>query len=70
MSYLLEKEIQTRDFFYPLHLQPCYKNFKLNVIDFPISEMIYNQGISLPSSYSLTKSQLQYISKSIADYYL
>jgi len=25
-KYLLESDIQTRRFFYPLHLQPCYKN--------------------------------------------
>jgi len=62
-EYLLKNEIQTRKFFYPLHLQPCYQDsdfvgeFKNN--EFPNSTSIYNMGISLPSSYSL-KQKDQY----------
>ena len=29
-KYLLNKGIQTRDIFYPIHRQPCYKKYKLN----------------------------------------
>jgi len=69
-EHLLEKGIQTREFFYPLHLQPCYNNLDLTFGSFPVSERIYNKGISLPSSYSLQGSQLQYITDSIINYYL
>jgi perosamine synthetase len=56
--------IQTRRFFYPLHLQPCYKKTLDIVHKYPISEKIYNKGLSLPSSYQLTnKDQSKVISK-------
>ena len=71
-KYLLSKEIQTRRFFYPLHLQPCYKDPKLciNVGDrFQNAEKIFNEGISLPSSFVLTDKEQNYIIKSIIEYY-
>jgi perosamine synthetase len=60
-EYLLNKEIQTRRFFYPLHLQPCYtKNESIsgrNNRNFIISEEVYGKGISLPSSYLLKEEE-------------
>src|SRR5580700_5635061 len=56
-AFLRGHNIQTRRFFCPLHLQPCYADRKhVQIIDpdFRISERIYRQGISLPSAYSLT----------------
>jgi len=55
-TFLQKNAVQTRRFFYPLHLQPCYRDRKLNRSDFPVSEQIYSRGISLPSSYHLTES--------------
>jgi perosamine synthetase len=55
-AFLQKNGVQTRRFFYPLHLQPCYRDRKFNRSDFPVSEKIYNRGISLPSSYHLTES--------------
>jgi len=69
-EYLLEKEIETREFFYPLHLQPCYNNLNIIRNNYPIAENIYNKGISLPSSYTLTKSQRKYIITCINNYFL
>ena len=66
----LEKKIETREFFYPLHLQPCYNNLNIIQNNYPIAENIYNKGISLPSSYSLTKSQTEYIITCINNYFL
>jgi perosamine synthetase len=57
IDYLAEYKIQTRRFFYPLHLQPCYadkKHIKNIDDDFSISERVYKRGVSLPSSYGLT----------------
>lgn len=60
-AYMKEQKVQTRKFFCPLHHQPCYAD----VIDpnaaFPISEKIYNQGISLPSAYGLTDEEQDYV---------
>lgn len=71
-SFLLKNNIQTRRFFYPLHMQPCYKNSKLvkNMDDdFSLSEKIYEQGLSLPSSYNLSNKQQNLVIKNIKKYY-
>jgi len=70
-AYLLDKGIQTRDFFYPLHMQPCYSDmFKGHDAKcFSLSERIYKHGISLPSSYNLTNEEQSYIIESIYDFF-
>ena len=66
-KYLLEKGIQTRDFFYPLDLQPCYK---MPTSDrFFTSHKLYKTGISLPSSYNLNIQQQDYIIDNIKNYF-
>jgi perosamine synthetase len=67
-AYLLDSGIQTRDFFYPLHMQPCYE-YMSNDRDFSLSEKIYKRGISLPSSYNLTNEEQSYIIESIFDFF-
>jgi len=67
-QFLLERGIQTRDFFYPLHLQPCYESMKHRTT-FKVSEGIYSKGISLPSSYNLTLQEQQYIINSIFKFF-
>jgi perosamine synthetase len=71
-SFLREQSIQTRRFFLPLHQQPCYSDGKhIRVKDraFPVSESIYRQGISLPSSYSLTEDDQSYVIEQIRRFY-
>ena len=66
-SYLLSNNIQTRDFFYPLDLQPCYN---LDISDkYKISHLLYKTGISLPSSYNLTDEEQDYIIHNIKKFY-
>lgn len=65
-NYLLENDIQTRRFFYPIHLQPCY-NIKG---DFSNAEMIYNKGLSLPSSVLLKEEEIKIIADKIKEFYL
>jgi len=67
-EFLLNKGIQTRDFFYPLHLQPCYEYMNVDG-DFSLSENVYTQGISLPSSYNLTLEEQNYIINSVYEFY-
>jgi len=60
-NYLKSFNIQTRKFFLPLHLQPCYTG-KFNYSNsFPISTAIYEQGLSLPSSYLLTDDEQYFV---------
>lgn len=71
-KYLFKAGIQTRKFFYPLHMQPCYKKKKIvkNLnSNFNISEEVYSSGLSLPSSYNLTDKQQKYIISKIINYY-
>jgi len=71
-SFLREQNIQTRRFFLPLHQQPCYaggKFIRAADDDFRISESIYRQGISLPSSYSLTEDDQSHVIEQIRRFY-
>lgn len=68
-EYLLNKNIQTRDFFYPLHLQPCYKDCYFSDHSFPLSEEVYEKGISLPSSCGLTNEEQDYIIENIVNFF-
>lgn len=59
INYLIENNIETRPFFYPMHLMPvyCRNNNKLN-----ISEIIYAKGINLPTYYDIEEQDVKYIS--------
>lgn len=71
-SFLLAQNIQTRRFFLPLHQQPCYadgKHMRVTGGDYSVSESIYRQGISLPSSYSLTHDDQSHVIDQIQRFY-
>lgn len=66
-DYLAEQGIETRRFFYPLHMQPCY-NYN-NVKDFPNAVNAYEHGLSLPSYVSLRDSDIIFVCNKIKEYY-
>jgi perosamine synthetase len=53
---LAENGIETRRFFYTLHLMPPYKRYAVNC-RFPIAEKLSSSGINLPSSVKLTEEE-------------
>lgn len=57
MKRLRGKGIDTRPFFYPIHLMPSYKTDEV----FPVAEDIARRGISLPSAATLTDDQINFI---------
>ncbi|MAG50815.1 hypothetical protein CL621_04225 [archaeon] len=61
---LLELGVQTRPFFWPMHLQPSI-NTKNKDDSFPVSEKLGKQGLYLPSSSHLTKEQVEEIVEKI-----
>lgn len=61
-SRLAEKGIETRPFFWPVHLMPMYR--KENEY-FPLAEDLADRGINLPSYPMLTKEQVHFISQEI-----
>ena len=69
-DFLWKNGVQTRDFFYPLHLQPCYKNKSFNINDdYKISEDIYNYSLSLPSSVILKNREINKVIRLIKSFY-
>ena len=70
--FLQKKNIETRDFFYPMHLQKCFRNIKDVVSEkskYKNSLRFYQKGLCLPSSVNLTVTQLKYIVKNIKNFY-
>jgi perosamine synthetase len=71
-QFLGRHQIQTRRFFCPLHLQPCYadrRHVRFGDGDFPVSERIYRQGISLPSAYTLSADDQAFVIEKIQCFY-
>jgi perosamine synthetase len=64
MDYLMKKGIETRPTFYPMHLQPVYKNQYCGE-KYPVAEYLGKHGINLPSANTLTREQIEYIVESI-----
>lgn len=64
---LKKKGIETRPFFYPMHMQPIIK--KLKLIDknqkFPVSEKIYRYGLYLPSGIGNTFDEVKEVVKQL-----
>ena len=69
LEYLESQGIQTRGFFYPLHLQPCFSNLGYNENDFPISNYLYEKGVSLPIFPGITETQISLVTDSIINFY-
>ncbi len=61
MKSLLDHGIETRPFFWPIHLQPVLKQqgFFPNEI-YPVSERIGSTGLYLPSGIGNTEDEIQY----------
>ena len=71
-AFLQRQNVQSRGFFYPLHQQPCYadsKHIENIKLDFRISEKVYRRGISLPSSYGLTREDQAIVIEQIRYFY-
>ncbi|NDE89660.1 MAG: DegT/DnrJ/EryC1/StrS aminotransferase family protein, partial [Alphaproteobacteria bacterium] len=62
-----DKGIQTRGFFYPMHLQPKLRTDPAATLI--NSEMLYAQGQCLPIHFQLQDSDLQHICDTIKDYF-
>ena len=56
---LKELGIDTRDFFYPLHLQPVLRKYVQKTDRFPVSDSVSRRGFYLPSGLAITKTQIR-----------
>jgi len=60
ISYLKEKNIGTRPFFYPIHQQPIFKKMGLFTGQkFPVAEKISSKGFYVPSGLNLSHQQIK-----------
>ena len=70
-EYLLKSDIETRPFFYPLHLQPVlpkiYKDLTIKPI---VSEKLYKSGLYIPIGNHLTQKKQRYISNKIHNFFI
>ena len=65
---LAELGIETRNFFFPLHLQPLVIKLKNNEIeDLPHSEQLGSTGIYLPTFYDMTESDIYKVCMALKD---
>ena len=64
---LMKVGIETRPFFYPMHMQPIIKKLKLVKKNekFPVSEKIYSSGLYLPSGIGNTFKELNKVVKEL-----
>ena len=77
MKYMAKHNIETRTFFYPLHMQPCFQPMlKKQKLKFwrkysKLSNSVdaYNRGVCLPSHAALTKKEIKYVCDVIKSYY-
>ena len=67
---LEENGVQTRNFFYPLHRQPCLKYLNYKDDHFPVSIELYETGIALPIHHYLKGKDIKYICDVIISYYV
>jgi perosamine synthetase len=61
MNHLLERGVETRPFFYPMHTMPPYRDTPQETT--PVATGLAAQGLSLPSSANLAKEDVAYIAR-------
>ena len=65
---LAEAGIETRNFFFPLHLQPLVMKIKNKKVEnLPCSEQLGATGIYLPTFYGITESDIYKVCKALKD---
>ena len=60
---LLKRNIQTRNFFYPMHMQKIFKKLKIfkKNLKLPNSEVLSKNGFYLPSGLGITNKEIIYV---------
>jgi len=66
MKRLMEKSIETRPFFVPMHQQPVLREMGLFKCErYRIAEILSEKGINLPSSSSLSVKDIEFVCENI-----
>jgi perosamine synthetase len=67
MKRLESEGIETRTFFYPIHVQPIYAK-QYQGESFPVADELSRKGINLPSGNNLTAGEIEYVCQCIKKY--
>jgi perosamine synthetase len=63
---LYQNGVETRTFFCPMNLQPClHETEGFRKEDCPVAERLWETGLYLPSSHSLTEETIAHIAQTI-----
>jgi perosamine synthetase len=66
MKQLKQLGVDTRHFFYPMHLQPVFQKRGLfRQEHYPVSERLAERGFYLPSGLALTEEQMRQVSQAV-----
>jgi dTDP-4-amino-4,6-dideoxygalactose transaminase len=70
MKYLNEHGVATGLHYpIPLHAQPCFKHLGYAMGDFPVTEQLSENGLSLPMFAEMTDEQIDYVCDTIRKFY-
>jgi dTDP-4-amino-4,6-dideoxygalactose transaminase len=69
-KFLAENEIGSAIFYpKPLHLQECFSELGYKPGDFPVTERLCNEVLSLPVYPEISSSQIEFVSKMVLKFY-
>lgn len=61
-NFLSERGVETRTFFYPMHMQPAFNKKGLFLGEkHPVSEVLSESGLYLPSGLTITEDEIAYV---------
>ena len=63
MQELLKEGIESRPVFYPLHIQPAYREYEGG--ECPVSDRISSRGISLPTSNHMVLEEAERVCRTV-----
>lgn len=66
MRELAIRGIETRPFFYPMHVLPPYRSLDA-LPQFPVADRLSKMGLNLPSSAKLTEAEVDFIIRNIEE---
>ena len=65
MESMAADGIEPRSVFLPLHRQPCFQHLRSSRNDYPVSDLMFERGICLPTWIGLTDEQIEQTTASL-----
>jgi perosamine synthetase len=67
-DFLAQRGVETRSFFYPMHLQPAFNKRGMFIGEkYPVSELLSNMGLYLPSGLTISDEEIAYVAECIKE---